>query len=185
MAKQRPPSKRAARDEDLKMAIARVHGENLSVRGADKVWSQLVREGIVGARCTVERLMRDLGRSGGRRGEASKVTTHADDSLHRPDALVDRAFTAIAPNGLGVADLTSVKTRSGRVRAACLRAPVAGGRGPHAHGRRQRPRQGDRARRAHTHRLTLTTPQVRRVVTVSRPVGGILSTPEGVGWPSI
>ena len=63
VAKRRPPSKRALRDEELRVDIARVHAENLDVYGADKVWTQLNREGIRVARCTVERLMRDLGLS--------------------------------------------------------------------------------------------------------------------------
>ena len=119
-AKKRPPSKRALRDEDLKVQIARVHGENLDVYGADKVWSQLNREGIRVARCTVERLMGDLGLSGVRRGKAYKVTTRSDERQHRPNALVDRDFTAAAPNRLWVADLTYVKTHAGWVYAAFI-----------------------------------------------------------------
>ena len=38
-----------------------MHAENLEVYGADKVWAQLNREGIRVARCSVERLIRDLG----------------------------------------------------------------------------------------------------------------------------
>jgi transposase InsO family protein len=53
----------------LKIEITRVYEENLFVYGADKVWAQLNREGIAVARCTVERLMRDLGLSGARRGK--------------------------------------------------------------------------------------------------------------------
>ena len=119
-AKKRPPSKRALRDEDLKVQIARVHGENLDVYGADKVWSQLNREGIRVARCTVERLMGDLGLSGVRRGKAYKVTTRSDERQHRPNDLVDRDFTAAAPNRLWVADLTYVKTHAGWVYAAFI-----------------------------------------------------------------
>ena len=119
-AKKRPPSKRALRDEDLKVQVARVHGENLDVYGADKVWSQLNREGTRVARCTVERLMGDLGLSGVRRGKAYKVTTHSDDRQHRPNDLVDRDFTAASPNRLWVADLTYVKTHVGWVYAAFI-----------------------------------------------------------------
>ena len=54
--KKRPASARAVRDEQLKVEIRRVHAENLSVYGADKVWAQLNREGVRVARCTVERL---------------------------------------------------------------------------------------------------------------------------------
>jgi putative transposase len=120
MAKKRPPSARAVRDEVLKVEIIRVHGENLDVYGADKVWTQLNREGTRVARCTVERLMGDLGISGVRRGKAYKVTTRSDERQHRPDDLVDRDFTATAPNRLWVADLTYVKTRAGWVYAAFI-----------------------------------------------------------------
>jgi putative transposase len=75
MAKKRPVSSRAQRDEELKVEIVRVFEENLFVYGADKIWAQLNREGTSVARCTVERLMRDLGLSGARRGKAFKVTT--------------------------------------------------------------------------------------------------------------
>ncbi|MGP8160123.1 MAG: IS3 family transposase [Candidatus Dormibacteria bacterium] len=118
VAKKRPPSARAVRDEQLKREIARVHVENLDVYGADKVWAQLNREGTRVARCTVERLMRDLGLSGVRRGRSYKVTTHADERQRRPSDLVKRDFTAPSPNRLWVADLTYVKTHAGWVYAA-------------------------------------------------------------------
>ena len=118
VAKKRPPSGRSMRDEVLKDEIARVHADNLSVYGADKVWAQLNREGIRVARCTVERLMGDLGLSGARRGRRFKVTTRHDDRQRRPDDLVGRRFQAPAPNRLWVADLTYVKTHGGWVYAA-------------------------------------------------------------------
>jgi putative transposase len=120
VAKKRPASTRALRDEELKPQILRVHSENLDVYGADKVWTQLNREGTRVARCTVERLMGDLGLSGVRRGRAYKVTTRSDERQHRPSDLVDRDFTAPAPNRLWVADLTYVKTHVGWVYAAFI-----------------------------------------------------------------
>ncbi len=89
-AKKRLPSARAVRDEELRGEILRVWGNNLEVYGADKIWTQLNREGVRVARCTVERLMRDLGLSGARRGRAYKVTTRSDERQHRPADLVDR-----------------------------------------------------------------------------------------------
>ena len=120
VAKNRTPSKRAVRDEELKPEIKRVFDENLFVYGADKIWAQLNREDIKVARCTVERLMRDIGISGARRGRAFKVTTTTDDRLVRPPDLVDRQFKAPAPNRLWVADLTYVKTHSGWVYVAFI-----------------------------------------------------------------
>jgi transposase InsO family protein len=52
------------RDEDLKPEIARVHAANYGVYGARKVWLALNRERTAVARCTVERLMAELGLAG-------------------------------------------------------------------------------------------------------------------------
>jgi putative transposase len=117
-AKRRPPCARKVRDEALKPEISRVHHENLDVYGADKVWTQMKREGYPVARCTVERLMRDLHLSGARRGKAFKRTTIADEAQHRPADLVKRQFTADRPNRLWVADLTYVKAFTGWVYVA-------------------------------------------------------------------
>ena len=111
-ARSRPPSARKLHDEELKAEIARVHEENRRVYGADKVWTQLNREGIKVARCTVERLMRELGIYGVRRGRKWK-TTIADVTSLRPADLVERNFRVEAPNRLWVADLTYVKTHQG------------------------------------------------------------------------
>jgi putative transposase len=120
VARKRPPSKRARRDTDLVVEIRRVYEQNLFVYGADKVWTQLNRDGIRVARCTVERLMRADGLSGARRGKAFIVTTRADDRQHRPADLVERQFRAPAPNRLWVADLTYVKTHTGWVYVAFI-----------------------------------------------------------------
>ena len=108
----RQPSRRQVRDETLKAQIARVHAENYGVYGARKVWLALNREGIAVARCTVERLMAELGLSGATRGKARK-TTIADPAAVRPADLVQRQFGPPAPNRLWVADLTYVSTWSG------------------------------------------------------------------------
>ncbi len=118
-AKARPVSARAVRDEVLKPLIVRVHAENFGVYGADKVWAQLNREQIPVARCTIERLMRDLNIRGAVRGKP-KRTTFADDSAERPRDRVERNFTAVAPNRLWVADLTYVRTWSGFVYVAFI-----------------------------------------------------------------
>ncbi|WND39964.1 IS3 family transposase [Streptomyces sp. BB1-1-1] len=60
-AKNRTPSPRSVRDAELKTQISRVHADNFGVYGVRKVWRQLHREGLPVARCTVARLMRDLG----------------------------------------------------------------------------------------------------------------------------
>jgi transposase InsO family protein len=91
-----------------------VHEANFGVYGARKIWRALQREGIEVARCTVERLMAELGLEGVRRGKARKTTT-PDGSAPRPADLVARDFSASRPNQLWVADLTYVATWSGFV----------------------------------------------------------------------
>jgi putative transposase len=108
----RQPSRRQVRDETLKAQIARIHAENYGVYGARKVWIALNREGIAVARCTVERLMAELGLTGAVRGK-SRRTTIADPAAARPADLVQRRFAPPAPNRLWVADLTYVSTWSG------------------------------------------------------------------------
>jgi putative transposase len=107
--KGRPAPARSLRDEELKVEITRIWNEHPRVYGADKVWAQLHREGIQIARCTVERLMRDLGIRGVVRGKIVH-TTFPDEAATRPADLVDHQFRAAAPNRLWVADLTYVKT---------------------------------------------------------------------------
>ena len=108
----REPSRRQARDEELKAQIKRIHAANYGVYGARKVWLALNREGIGVARCTVERLMAELGLTGAIRGKARR-TTIADPAAVHPADLVQRQFGPPAPNRLWVADLTYVSTWSG------------------------------------------------------------------------
>ncbi len=117
-AQGRAPSARAVRDAQLKAQIRRVYQENFEVYGADKVWRQLGREGIRVARCTVERLMRELGLSGAVRGRRKTRRTTVAQLAARPGDLVGRRFTAVGPNRLWVADLTYVSTWTGFVYAA-------------------------------------------------------------------
>lgn len=108
----REPSRREVRDEELKEHIRRIHAANYRVYGARKVWLALNRKGVAVARCTVERLMAELGLTGAVRGKAQR-TTIADPTAPRPADLVGRQFAPPAPNRLWVADLTYVSTWSG------------------------------------------------------------------------
>ena len=113
----RQPTRRQQRDEYLTGEIRRVHQGNYGVYGARKVWLQLNREGVPVARCTVERLMRDLGLRGALRGRVQR-TTVADPAAARAADLVGRDFAPPAPDRLWVADMTYVSTWSGWVYVA-------------------------------------------------------------------
>ncbi len=63
-AREKDPSRlpaRAKRDVQLRGEIRRVRQDNFDVYGVRKVWRQLCREGRDVARCTVARLMREMG----------------------------------------------------------------------------------------------------------------------------
>ena len=84
----------------------------MQVYGADKVWKQMNREGIVVARCTVERLMKQQRLRGVIRGKRVRTTT-PDARAARPPDLVNRQFRAERPNQLWVSDFTYVSTWQG------------------------------------------------------------------------
>ncbi|WP_156309678.1 IS3 family transposase [Novosphingobium sp. AAP93] len=120
VAQRRDPSRlsaRAQRDEAMKPEVRRVFDANFKVYGVRKVWRQMQREGFDIARCTVERLMRDLGLQGVIRGKPVK-TTISDKTAPCPLDQVNRQFHAPAPNMLWVSDFTYVATWSGFVYVA-------------------------------------------------------------------
>ncbi len=112
----KPATARQQRDAQLKLDISRVHTSNYGVYGARKVWLTLNRERPAGApsiaRCTVERLMAQMGLAGAVRGKV-KRTTIPDPAAPKPADLVDRNFAPLAPDQLWVADFTYVSTWSG------------------------------------------------------------------------
>ncbi|WP_230883490.1 IS3 family transposase [Planomonospora sp. ID82291] len=116
-AASRPPSARALRDEELTEEITMIHAGNYGVYGARKIHAALLRSGRVVARCTVERLMRAAGLRGVIRAKGPRTTRPAPET-DRPADLVERRFTATAPNQLWVADITYIRTFSGWVYAA-------------------------------------------------------------------
>src|SRR4029450_5358297 len=109
-ARSRPASARAVRDAELRPEILGVWEQNLSGYGADKIWDQLNKDGIDVARCTVERLMADLGRQGCRRGTAyypqtnptEEAGTQTSEPLENPGPLHgSRDAPAACPLGRG------------------------------------------------------------------------------------
>ena len=109
---------RARRDDRLRPRIRQVWEENFEVYGVRKVWRELRRRDEPVARCTVARLMGEMGLKGAVRGRKFVRTTMADETAQRPQDLVSRQFRATAPNQLWVADLTYVATWGGFVYVA-------------------------------------------------------------------
>jgi putative transposase len=110
-------SARARRDLALKPEVQRVFDANFGVYGVRKVWRQMRREGFDIARCTVARLMREMGLAGVIRGKPVR-TTVSNKAAPCPLDQVNRQFHAPAPNRLWVSDFTYVATWAGFVYVA-------------------------------------------------------------------
>jgi putative transposase len=116
-ARKRRPSARLLSDERWKPIVLATWTRQRRVLGARKLWLRLRREGHDIARCTVERLMRELGIAGVRRGKRSNPVD-GDVRETRPADLVDRHFARFRTDQLWVADFTYVWTWSGWVYVA-------------------------------------------------------------------
>ncbi len=115
------PSKspeRRKRDVVLITEIDRVFKASGKRYGADKIWHQLRHEGFDIARCTIERLMKQMEIQGVVRGGKGIKTTQSNKAQPCPKDKVNRIFTAPAPNVLWVADFTYVSTAIGFVYVA-------------------------------------------------------------------
>jgi putative transposase len=117
--KHRGKSARLKRDEALGEKITRIFNGNYQCYGIRKVWRTLLNEGEAVARCTVERLMKQLGLRGVVRGKV-KRTTIAGDKVSCAQDLVKRDFNANTPNSLWVADFTYISTWVGWVYVAFI-----------------------------------------------------------------
>ena len=111
-AKKRSPSARAVRDEELIPRLLKLWKANYRVYGVRKLWKAARRAGIDIGRDQTARLMRAAGIEGVRRSKKVR-TTQPDTGVARHPDLVDRNFTATAPNQLWVTDLTFVATWAG------------------------------------------------------------------------
>jgi len=119
-ARDRQPSKRKLRDTEFKALIeTERRNKFVTLLGARKMWLRLRGKGHDVARCTIERLMREMGISGVTRAKAPR-TTIADEKAKRPKDLVDRQFVANRPNELWCADFTYVATWEGMVYVAFI-----------------------------------------------------------------
>ena len=111
-AKARAPSVRATRDAVLRPALRELWADNYCVYGARKLWRAARRAGWDVGRDQVARLMRAEGIEGAVRTKRVRTTRSDPVAARHPD-LVNRDFTALAPNRLWVTELTYVPTWGG------------------------------------------------------------------------
>ena len=113
----RPIATRTMTDAVIIDALITVQGTPEGLYGRRKMTHWLRRQGHQVAFCTTDRLMRDLGMNGVRRGRTIRTTIPARNG-HRAGDLLDRDFTAPAPNMCWVADFTYCRTWAGFVYVA-------------------------------------------------------------------
>jgi hypothetical protein len=113
----RPVAARTASDAAIIDALLATRGTPEGLYGRRKMTAHLRRSGLQVAHCTVDRLMRDLGMNGVRRGKKLRTTISGIDG-NRAGDLLDRDFTAQAPNTRWVADFTYCRTWAGFVYVA-------------------------------------------------------------------
>jgi putative transposase len=106
-------SARAREDERLLPIIREIHRANFEAYGYRRTWKALLRAGEQVPRCQVQRLMRANGIEGAKRRGKPWRTTVPDPNARRPADLVERDFTAEAPDRLWVCDLTRLRCWDG------------------------------------------------------------------------
>ena len=110
--RQRRPSPRAEMDERLCRAIKASHDDSHGTYGRPRIHADLRAQGWQVSGKRVDRLMRTQGLRGVSRRKGTVTTVAADERRPQPD-LVERDFTATAPDQLYVADITYVPTWAG------------------------------------------------------------------------
>ena len=109
----RPPSAHAVADEALLKWVRTVHATSRQTYGAPRVHADLQAQGERHGRKRIARLMRQAGLVGASHRHGGPTTTRRDKDARAAPDLVDRDFTASAPNQLWVADITYVPTATG------------------------------------------------------------------------
>jgi putative transposase len=109
----RPPSAQARADVALLRRVRTIHATSRHTYGAPRVHAQLRADGARHGRKRIARLMREAGLVGASHRQGGPTTTQCDERARPAPDLVDRKFTAEAPNRLWVADITFVPTAAG------------------------------------------------------------------------
>jgi putative transposase len=111
--RRREPSARAHADAQLSAQIVQIHQASRGTYGAPRIHAELAAQGARCGRKRVTRLMRLAGIAGYHRRRLRPRTTQRDPAARPAPDLVQRVFTATAPNELWVSDITYVPTRQG------------------------------------------------------------------------
>lgn len=116
---EREPCERVRRDAELTERIKEIHADSGGIYGSPRVHAALRREDVHVGRKRVERLMREADLAG--ISPRRKGFTRRDPGATLAPDLVNRDFTAPAPNRLWVTDLTMISTGEGPLWLSAIR----------------------------------------------------------------
>ncbi|MDL5205332.1 IS3 family transposase [Streptomyces sp. ALI-76-A] len=117
---EKDPCERVRQDTELTGQIRQIHQDSGGIYGSPRIHAVLKREGVHVGRKRVERLMRQAGLAGISPRRSPSFTRRDPDADPAPD-LVQRDFTASAPNRLWVTDLTMIPTLQGPLWLSAIR----------------------------------------------------------------
>jgi putative transposase len=120
-ARQHAPCQRSLDDRALLGRIRAIHARSGGTYGAPRVHAQLRRDGVRVGRKRVERLMRAAGLHGAFLRKRWRGSTRQDPRATPAPDLVNRQFSAPAPNRLWVADISRIPTGEGPLWLASVR----------------------------------------------------------------
>lgn len=118
--RQRKPSSRVRRREQLTESIRRIHDESDATYGSPRVHRELVKAGESVNRKTVEKYMKQAGIHADRPRRFVPVTTDSDHDHRVADNLLDRDFAAEMPDRKWAGDITYVWTEEGWLYVAAI-----------------------------------------------------------------
>lgn len=118
----RQPSARTVRNEKIQQTVARLYAESHGIYGSAKITQQMLQDDQLESACrnTVARAMRELGLKSKVAKAFTPTTTQRDPSKRPAPNVLDRNFTADAPNQKWVTDITYLPTLAGWVYLATV-----------------------------------------------------------------
>ncbi len=115
----RPASVRAHRDEELGARVRAAHAASKGRYGSPRVHAELCANGEKVGRKRVARLMKAANLAG-RKRRKFRSTTDSNHAFPIAPNVLERDFTATAPNEVWVTDITSIWTREGWLYLAAI-----------------------------------------------------------------
>lgn len=118
--RRRGPSRHQQRDAELVEHIGVVHKQGRGLYGSDRIYHALRQQGVACSRKRIARLMREHGLNSRRRPRWKPRTTDSRHTRSVAPNLLERDFSAQAPNEKWLGDIVGIATDAGWLYLAVL-----------------------------------------------------------------